>query len=170
MKLSALMENRVPKPDFEGWVTNDDYVLAVDTADVGGTTATAVGDYAVVEVGVAGFDSALNPVTVEKTYIRAGKSTTKTGTQRSFKVTGDRYFGDDFQDFALSHAVKYGTGNAVIRDYVYFNMLTGKGEKGKVSIIVNNDGSGAAGESAAIDIDLIKQGAAPVEYTYQAAE
>lgn len=168
MKLSELMTGKTPSPDFEGWVTNDDYVLAVDVTTTG-TTAADVDDYAVVEIGVAGFDSALNPVTVEKTYIRAGKSTTKTGTQRSFKVTGDRYFGDDFQDFALSHAIKYGTGNAVIRDYVYFNMLTGEGEKGKVSIIVNNDGSGNAGESASIEIDLIKQGAAPVEYSYSSA-
>ena len=118
---------------------------------------------------MAGLDSNLNPSTQDKSYIRAGQSTTKTGNQRSFTVSGDRYVGDDFQDFALSHAIKYGTGNAVIRGYVYFCVLNGKGEKGKVSLIVNSDGSGDAGESSEIDIELRKAGDAPAEYTYTAS-
>ena len=105
MKLSELMKGHNPSPTFEGFVTNDDFVLAVDcTAD---GSAASVGDYAVVQIGVSGLDAQLNPVTQDKQYIRAGQSTTKTGNQRSFAVSGDRYVGDDFQDFALSHAVKY---------------------------------------------------------------
>ena len=42
-------------------------------------------------MGIAGLDAQLNPVTQDKQYIRAGQSTTKTGTQRSFTVSGDRY-------------------------------------------------------------------------------
>ena len=166
MKLSELMNGRNPSPTFEGFVTNDDFVLAVDcTAD---GSAASVGDYAVVQIGVSGLDAQLNPVTQDKQYIRAGQSTTKTGNQRSFAVSGDRYVGDDFQDFALSHAVKYGTGNGVVRDYVYFCLLNGQGEKGKVSIIVNSDGSGDAGESSEIDIELKKSGDAPTSYAYSA--
>ena len=93
----------------------------------------------------------MNPITVDKTYIRAGQSTQRTGNQRSFTISGDRYIGDEVQDYIFSHAIKYGTGNKVITDYVYFCLLTGKGEKGKVSIIINSDGGGNAGESAAID-------------------
>lgn len=165
MKLSELMSGRTPSPSFEGFVTSDDFVLAVDCSKEG---AAAVGDYAVAQIGVAGLDAKLNPVSQDKQYIRAGQSTTKTGNQRSFSVSGDRYVGDTFQDFALSHAVKYGTGNSVIRDYVYFCVLNGQGEKGRVSIIVNSDGSGKAGESSEIDIELKKSGDAPVSYTYSA--
>ncbi|MEG0764406.1 MAG: hypothetical protein RRY65_00080 [Pseudoflavonifractor sp.] len=167
MKLSVLMKGKTPSPTFEGFVTNDDYVLAVDCT---ATTSPAAkeGDYSVAQMGVAGLDAQLNPITQDKTYIRAGQSSIKTGNQRSFAVSGDRYVGDEFQDFALSHGVKYGVGNAVVRDYVYFNVLTGKGEKGKVAIIVNSDGSGDAGESTEIDIELKKSGDAPTEYTYTA--
>lgn len=77
--------------------------------------------------------------------------------------------GDEAQDYCLTHATKYGTGNKVVTDYVYFNVLTGKGEKGQCSIIVNSDGSGNAGESSAIDIEFKKQGKTPTEYTYAAA-
>ena len=56
----------------------------------------------------------------------------------------------------LAHGMKYGTGNAVVTDYVYFCLLNGIGEKGKASIIVNSDGSGNAGESSAVDIELKK--------------
>lgn len=166
MKLSELMQGRTPDAAFEGYVINDDFVLAVDCSEAG--TSATPGDYAVVQMGVTGLDSQMNPVTQDKQYIRAGQSTTKTGTQRSFAVSGDRYVGDDFQDFALSHKVKYGTGSTVIRDYVYFCVLNGKGEKGRASIIVNSDGAGDAGESAEIDIEIKKAGDQPVEYTYAA--
>lgn len=167
MKLSDLMKDHAPKPAFEGYVTNDDFVLAVDCSEAG--DAADPNDYDVVQMGVTGLDSQMNPVTQDKQYIRAGQSTTKTGTQRSFAVSGDRYVGDTFQDFALSHKVKYGTGSTVIRDYVYFCVLNGKGEKGKASIIVNSDGAGDAGESAEIDIEIKKAGDQPTEYTYAAA-
>lgn len=165
MTLDTLMSGKTPSATYEGYVTNDDFVLAVDCSEDGDDD---VGDYAVVGTGISGMDSNLNPITQDKTYIRAGTSTMKTGNQRSFAVSGDRYEGDDFQDFALSHAIKYGTGSAVIRTYVYFNLLNGKGEQGKVAIIVNSDGSGDAGESSEIDIDLKKSGDAPVAYTYTA--
>lgn len=166
MKLSELMANYTPKADFEGFVTNDDMVLAVD---ISGKADTQVGDFVVVQMGIDGLDAQNNPVTVDKQYIRAGQSTTKTGSQRTFKVSGDRYVGDPFQDYACSLAITQGVGQAVIVPYVYFCLLNGKGEKGTVSIITNSDAAGAAGENATIDIDLKKVGSAPVEYTYAAA-
>lgn len=166
MTLAELMANHKPNASFEGFVTNDDFVLAVDCSAEGKAEVSA---YAVAQLGVTGLDANLNPITQDKTYIRAGQSTMKTGNQRSFKVSGDRYVGDAFQDFALSHAIMYGTGTTVVRKYVYFCLLNGKGEQGEVSIIVNSDGNGSAGESAAVDIELKKSGAAPTEYTYAAA-
>lgn len=168
MKLSALMTGHTVKPDFTGFVTNDDWVLAVDCGETPATDPSKVSDFAVVQLGVAGLDSNLNPITQDKVYLRAGQSTTKTGNQRSFAVTGDRYVGDEFQDFALSHAIKYGTGQTVVRKYVYFNILTGKGEQGDIAIIVNSDGSGEAGNSSEIDLELKKSGSAPTEYTWTA--
>lgn len=166
MKLSELMEGYIPNPDFEGWVTNDDYVLAISLTP--GTPSTKETEYGVVQMGIEGLDAQLNPITVDKTYIRAGQSTQRTGTQRSFSLTGDRYIGDEVQDYIFSHAIKYGTGNSVITDYVYFDVLTGKGEKGQVSIIINSDGGGNAGESSAIDVEFKKVGSVPAEYTYSA--
>ena len=168
MKLSELMANATVKSDFTGFVTNDDFVLAVDCGATPATDFSGASDFAVAQMGVAGLDSNLNPITQDKVYIRAGQSTSKTGNQRSFSVTGDRYAGDEFQDFVLSHAIKYGTGQSVVRKYVYFNTITGKGEQGEACIIVNSDGSGEAGNSAEIDIELRKSGAAPVEYNYSA--
>ncbi|HIV12376.1 MAG TPA: hypothetical protein IAA63_04445 [Candidatus Pullilachnospira stercoravium] len=163
MKLSELMANNIPEADYEGWVTNDDYVLAIAVGE-----AASEDDYEVVQMGISGLDSQMNPITQDKTYIRAGQSTMKTGTQRSFKLSGDRYVGDPAQDYMLQHGIKYGTGNAVVVPYVYFCILNGKGEKGKATIIVNSDGSGNAGESSALDIELKKSGDVPEEYTYSA--
>lgn len=166
MKLSELMQGYTPNPDYEGWVTNDDFVLAISITPE--TPDTDEADYNVVQLGIEGLDAQMNPITVDKTYIRAGQSTQRTGNQRSFTISGDRYIGDEVQDYIFSHDIKYGTGNKVITDYVYFNVLTGKGEKGKVSIIINSDGGGNAGESAAIDVEFRKVGDNPTEYTYSA--
>lgn len=167
MKLSELMQGRTPNAQYEGWVTNDDYVFAINI-EPGGNTA--VSDYAVVQMGIEGLDAQMNPATQDKTYLRAGQSTLKTGAQRSFKISGDRYIGDEAQDYILSHEIKYGTGNATVTDYVYFNILTGAGEKGQISIIVNSDAGGNAGESTSIDVEFKKVGSMPVEYTYETEE
>ena len=157
MKISELMAGVTPNASYEGWVTADDWVLAIDTKPSEGVT-TEVKNYEVVQMGVEGLDANLNPVTSEKTY----------GTARSFAVSGDRYIGDPAQDFMLSHAMKYAKGNAAVTNYVYFCMLNGKGEKGQVSVIVNSEGGGNAGESSSIDVNLQKIGAEPAEYTYSA--
>lgn len=64
--------------------------------------------------------------------------------------------------------IAHGVGQKVVVPYVYFSILTGKGEKGTVSIIVNSDGGGNAGENSSISIDLRSVGTAPTEYTYSA--
>ena len=164
MKLSALMAGYTPSAEFAGVATNDDFVLAIDISE-GGTASETVGNYVVVQSGISAVDAQLSPETDEKTYIRAGKVTNKTATQRTFNLGGDRMFGDEFQDFVLSHAIKFGTGQKVIKPYVFFSLLTGAGEKGTASIIVNSDGSGDAGASAEIDIDIMAT-AAPEAYTW----
>lgn len=169
MKLSELMSGVTVNPDFTGFVTNDDMVLAVDCGETAAKDFTTASTFAVVQMGIAGLDSSMNPITQDKTYLRAGQSTMKTGNQRAFSVTGDRYVGDEFQDFCLSSDIKYGTGQTVIRKYVYFNIITGIGEQGEVVIIVNSDGSGEAGNTAEIDIELKKSGSQPAEYTYSAS-
>ncbi|MFV0412762.1 MAG: phage tail tube protein, partial [Oscillospiraceae bacterium] len=73
--------------------------------------------------------------------------------------------GDAFQDALQSHSLKYGRGQAVIKDYIYFNILTGKGEKGKVSIVVDSDAANGSGSNAGISATLTGKGT-PVEYTY----
>ena len=78
MKLSELMSTHTPSPTFEGFVTNDDFVLAIDCSADG---SAEVKDYAVAQLGVTGLDANLNPITQDKTYIRAGQSTMKTGNQ-----------------------------------------------------------------------------------------
>lgn len=164
MKLSALMAGYTPSAEFAGVATNDDFVLAIDISE-GGTEEPA--NYVIVQSGISAVDAQLSSETDEKTYIRAGKVTNKTATQRTFNLSGDRMFGDEFQDFVLSHAIKFGTGQKVIKPYIFFSLLTGEGEKGTASIIVNSDGSGDAGASAEIDIDIMAT-AAPESYTWSA--
>lgn len=166
MLLGELMAARgTTDPDYVGILTNDDNVLAINVSD---TPDAHPDTYAVVQGAIVGVNAQLNPVTQDKQYIRAGLSSTKTGTQRTFTATGDRYIGDEFQDYVFSFERLYGVGEAVITDYVWFCLLNGKGEKGKVSVIDNSDGSGNAGETAAVDVALRKTGDMPEVYTYKA--
>ena len=65
MKISELMAGVTPNASYEGWVTADDWVLAIDTKSSAGVT-TEVKNYEVVQMGVEGPDANLNPVTSEK--------------------------------------------------------------------------------------------------------
>ena len=161
MKLSALMAGKTPSALFEGFATADDMVLAVDCS---AEQNADVGDYAVVQVGAKSVTASLNPETTTSAYIRAGKSDTKTGNQRTISFELDKYHGDEFQDYADS--IKYATGQAAIVNYVYFSILTGKGEKGQATLVLDTDGSGNAEENLAISGSLNKSGAAPEAFTW----
>lgn len=163
MKVSDLMAGVTPEEEYEGQVTADDWVLAVGIGE-----AATEKDYTVVQQYISGLDPQLNPVTQDKQYIRTGMSTSKTGTQRTFAITGDRYIGDKFQDYCFGLDIAHGVGQEVVVPYVFFCILNGKGEKGTASIIVNSDGGGNAGENSSISIDLKSVGTAPTEYTYSA--
>lgn len=163
MKLSELMSDVTPKPDFEGVVTAGDMVLAVDFTGEGATP----GNYIVADGGITEQSGSLEATTAESTYLRGGTTSSKTGTKRTFTVAGDRVAADAFQDALLAHAIKYGTGQSVIKPYVYFNMLTGKGEQGKLSIAVEDDEGGEAGGNATWSATLTAVGT-PKEYTYTA--
>jgi len=161
MKLSELMQGKTPVPAFEGFSTADDMVLAIDFTGA----AVHPDDYTVAQTGITEQSGALSAQTQDSQYLRTGQVTVKTGTSRSFSVTGDRYNSDAFQDAILAHELKYGTGQAVIKPYVYFNLLTGKGEKGSVSIVVENDLAGAAGDNASFSASLTST-RKPDEYSY----
>jgi hypothetical protein len=94
------MQDHTPSASYSGWVTADDYVLAVDCGGVPASSFEAAGGFAVAQVGVSSMGSELGAETQDKTYIRAGKSTMKTGNQRSFRISADRYAGDAFQTSA----------------------------------------------------------------------
>ena len=162
--VSSLMAGKTPSSSYDGFETNDDFVLAIQTE---AETQTDPDDYIVVQTGITGHEASLNPVTTDAQYIRTGQVTTKTGTQRTFSISGERHAGDAFQDFCMSHKIKYGHGSAVVVPYVYFSMLTGKGEQGTAALIVSDDQTGEAGSNAGFSAEL-RSTAEPTEYTYSA--
>lgn len=155
-----------PEPDYQGQETADDFILGVKTESTGQETPDK---YTVVQNFVSEHSAALNAQSVSNTYIRTGPVDTKTSTQRQFTINGDRFAGDPFQDFALSHKIKYSSGQSVVVDYVWFSSRTGKGEKGRAALIVNSDASGAAGNNAGFSANLNAIGT-PEEYTYTDSE
>lgn len=160
MLLGELMTGYTPEPSFTGELMADDFVLAIKVSDI----SDKIDDYAVVQEHISGVDSALNSENTDKQYIRGGKSSSKKSTQRTFTVTGDRFVGDEAQDFLDKK--KYKNGADACTSYVYFNLKNGKGEKGIVSIAVDKDGGGNSGDNAGISIKLSKNGALPEDYTY----
>lgn len=167
MKIKTVMGGKTPNPQFEGFTNSDDYILAIDITEDGAITGgTLIEEYTVAQLGVKGFERSLNPEEQTDTYIRAGASTSKTGTQVTMSITADRYIGDKFQDFCVDFKRIYGVGQDVIVPYVYFNMLTGKGEVGRVTLMVENDGSGDASTKAEVSINLSKVGNKPMQFDY----
>lgn len=164
MKLTDFMAERVKRAAV-GEVQADDYVLAVDCSESG--TATTVGDYAIATVYVENMGAGISASTNDKNYLYEGAMSLRSAPKRSFSISGQRFAGDDFQDFVTSHKVKFGVGNAVQRKYVYFNVNDGKGEQGTLTINVTNDGGAASGNVADIGVELSVFGV-PAEFTWPA--
>lgn len=164
MKLSTYMAAVASTVSDEGERMGRQMVLALDCTEDGDATEA---NYAVVANHIENHGASLNAKTADKSYIGEGDSTIKMSTQRTFDVTGQLLRGDEFHDFINSHAIKYGVGSTVQRNYVYFDPGTGEGEKGVMTIIVNKDGAAAASDPADIDVRLAACGI-PTEFTYSA--
>ena len=160
VKLSGL----TPSADYTGVETTDDFLLAVQTE----ASQTDVKNWVVCADHVREHSGALNASTTDNTYIRTGPVTTKGSVQRTLSIQGDRYVGDAFQDFLLSHKIKYGTGSDVVVPYIYFSLRTGKGEKGTCTLIVTSDVGGSAGSPATFACD-VKGIGIPDEFDYTSA-
>ncbi len=162
MLLSEYME-MVAAAEATGEYAGRDMVLAVDCTDSG--DAATPGAYALVGLHIEDVGAALSTKSEDRSYVLEGDSTLKTGTQRTFAISGTRYISDTFQDFCCKHAVKFGSGSAVQRNYVYFHSGTKAGEQGLLTILVENDGGGAASDPAAFAVELRSCGS-PESYTY----
>lgn len=152
-----------PNPGYAGEVKTNFMILGVAVEG----SETDPTKYTVAAAHVTNLGAEIDASTEDSNYLYEGKFTARIDARRTFSLEGKRIVGDAFQDWACSHAVKFGTGNAVVRDYVYFNALTGDGEKGKLTINTTKDGSGEANNSADFACDAYSSGA-PDEYTYAA--
>ncbi len=162
MTIKEYME-KVRAAEATGEYTGRDMVLGLDCTEDG--TAKGPEEYTYVGVHVEDYGAALDAQSEDKSYVYEGDATLKTSTQRTFSITGQAYLSDAFMDFIRSHDVKFGTGSAVQRGYCYFHSGTRAGEMGTMTILVNNDGNGAASSPADIDVELKSSG--PVSaYTY----
>lgn len=150
-----------PSADYAGIENTDDFVFAIQTE----STQTKKSAWIVCADHVREHSGALNAQTSDNTYIRTGPVTTKGTTQRTLTVNGDRCVGDAFQDFVLSHKMKYGTGQSVVVPYLYFSLRTGKGEVGNAVIVVTSDVGGAAGAISTFACD-VKGIGTPKEFDY----
>ena len=151
-----------PDASYTGTEETDDFILAIQTDE---SKQAQKPDWIVCADHVKEHSGSLNASTTDEAFIRTGNVTTKTGTQRTFAVNGNRCVGDTFQDFALSHKIKYGTGKDVIVPYIYFSIRTGKGEVGEAALIVTSDVGGAANASATFALD-VKAVGIPKEFDY----
>ncbi len=163
MTVKEVMEKYTIIPEATGELVNDAWIFAIDTSE---DKNADVDDYVVAEEHISSVNASYSADTSDSQYLRSGKSTTKTGTQVVFAISGDRYVGDAFQDFVLSHKMIYATGEDARIPFVRFNVINGKGIKGIGTVIVNSDSSGEAGTNSTIDVEIRKSGPNPEEFQY----
>lgn len=151
-----------PSTSYTGTEDADDMVFAIRTDKTKQEKET---EWIVCANYVKEHSGSLNATTTEDTFIRTGPVTTKGSVQRTLSVNGNRCVGDAFQDFVLSHKIKFGSGADVVVPYLYFSLRTGKGEKGTCALIVTSDAGGAAGNAATFACD-VKGIGTPDEFDY----
>lgn len=164
MKLKELFATVTTDPAFEGFITTDQMVMAIDTSD---TQDADIDDFDVAYMGFTDKSSSLNPKEKTSSYYYHGESSIKTGNQRTVDFKAERYKGDPFQDFVTRFDMKYAKGQKSIVRYAIINVLTGEGEIGKGTLILSDDGSGAPEENLSIGGSIKKSGEDPAELKYQ---
>lgn len=167
MTITELMAGKTVNADYEGLLTVDDYVLAIDTNPTA-TQATVDKSYEVLQKGVTGYPASLNPEEKTRQFIRTGKQTIVTAKQFTTTVSGTRYVGDPAQDFILSQSKLFAVGQDLVTNFILFDMKTGKGFKGKCSIVLSTLVDGSAGDDAGFSVDLKSTEVEPTEWTYTA--
>lgn len=168
MKIGAFMATVTPDPAYIGHSTADDWVLGIGYQYTPGATNNEDYDtYMLVAAGIREHSGVINTTSSENTYIRTSVKTTKTGAARQLTINGDRVFGDEAQDAALASTELWGTGSTITHPYVYFNRLTGKGEKGWLDLIVNEDVTGEASTNQQFSI-VGTSTETPEDFTYKA--
>ena len=163
MTLKEMFAKVKTNPAFVGFITTDQMVLAID---VSAEQNADVDEFAVAYMGFTDRSSSLNPKEKTNSYYYHGESSTKTGNQRTITFKCDRYKGDPFQDFVTSFDMKYAKGQAAIVRYAWFNILTGEGEIGSGSLILDDDGSGAPEENLSVGGSIKKAAAEPTKLEY----
>lgn len=163
MKISELMANHTPRPEYAGFADADTWVLGIKTSD----SEKAPKDFDIFQVGAKDQSVSFNPKTASTTYVRAGEVTVKTGNAGKIKLEFDRCYGDAAQDFLASHKIIWGTGEQVKTQFVYFNYLTGKGISGEGNVIMDDGPNQSAGNNGTFSGNLFIIGT-PEEYTYSA--
>ena len=167
MTITELMSGKTPDPAYEGLVAVDDIVVAIDTAPTA-ESPTTDNNYCVLQKGVTGQPMSLNPEEVTRQFVRGGKQTTVTSKQLTIDMAGTRYVGDDAQDYLMDDSRLFSVGQDVVTNFIYFNIKTGKGFKGKCAISVSSANQGNAGEDATFACSLKSTEQAPVAWTYSA--
>ena len=164
LKLKDLFATVTTNPNFVGFITTDQMVLAIDTSP---NQDADVDEFEVAYMGLTDKSSSLNPKEKTNSYYYHGDSTLKTGNQRTIDFKADRYKGDGFQDYVTSFKKKYAVGQGAILRYAYLNVLTGEGEIGNGSLILSDDGSGAPEDPLSIGGSIKKSGENPTKLMYQ---
>ena len=144
--------NTLAAAEATGEYAGRDMILAIDCTAAG--DAASPEDYAFVGVHIEDVGAELSAKSEDRSYVLEGDSTVKTATQRTFSISGTRYVSDAFQDFCCRPEIKFGSGGAVQRNYVYFHSGTKTGEAGVLTILVKKDGGGAASDPAEFEVDL----------------
>lgn len=163
MTITELMQGKTPG-SYEGLVSVDDYVVAIDTNPTEGETQD--NDFCVLQKGITGQPMSFNPEEMTRKFIRGGKQTTVVDKQFTCDISGVRYIGDQAQDYIMSEKMKFAVGQDVVTNFIYFNMKTGKGIKGKCSVILNSEADGSAGDDATFSCSLKSTESKPTEWTY----
>lgn len=164
MTITELMAAYTPDEEYTGLMSVDDYAVAINTTP--GTPETADNDYCILQKGITGQPMSFNPEETTRKFIRGGKQTSVTDKQLTISISGVRYCGDAAQDFIMGEDMKFATGQDVVTDFIYFNVKTGKGYKGKCAIVLSSENEGNAGDDATFSCDLKSTEVKPSKWTY----
>lgn len=144
-----------------GFSLGNDFVLALGKND----KDENVSQYTVLSDSCSEIKASVISDVALRKYVVSGGSFHRQTAVRKFTVTMYRRRNDPVFELLCGVPALFATEHTDIYNYVFFDAVTGKGEKGKVTADVFCDAQGSAGLPAVLSVDLYGCGTPPEAFS-----
>ncbi len=162
MTVKEFMSRYNASPHLTPAPCGGDFILALSSSD-----SESPENYLAVTGGAYDVKAEILSEIAKRNYVLSGGSRRRKTAVRKFTLLMYKQDNDPISELLASPDILFGIEQQCVFNYVYFNAANGKGEKGKLSVVVACDGDGSLDEPVLMTADMYGCEGVPEYYCYE---